>query len=436
MLNSFLRLVSITATTCLLLLAPDTVSAQKSQFNYDERRVPVYRLPDPLLDSDGTRITTATAWWEQRRPELVKLFEEHVYGRAPGRPEGMRFEVRSIDRQALDGRAVRKQVAIHIPGKKDGPLELLIYLPSKASKPVPAFLGLNFGGNHSIHDDPQILLSTRWMRPNKGRGVVNNRATEASRGTAASRWPVRRIVDRGFAVGTIYCGDIDPDFHDEFQNGVHPAFYRSGQTRPAADEWGTIAAWAWGLSRGLDYFAADPDIDQQHTAVMGHSRLGKTALWAGAIDQRFALVVSNNSGCGGAALSRRRFGETVKRINTSFPHWFNANFKKYNDHEDQLPVDQHELVALIAPRPVLICSARQDRWADPRGEYLAGLGADSVYRLLGTDGVGARSMPAVNQEPRGTVGYRIRPGKHDVTTADWEAYMDFAGRHFATPKRE
>jgi len=435
-LNTFLRLVSITAPPVLLWVALAPVSAQKSQFNYDESRVPVYRLPDPLLAADGTRIATAADWWARRRPEIVKSFEEQVYGRAPGRPERMTFQVRSVDRQALDGQAIRKQVAIHIPGKKDGPLELLIYLPGKASKPVPVFLGLNFGGNHSIQDDPEILLSKQWMRSNKGRGVVNNRATEASRGTAASRWPVRQIVDRGFAVATIYCGDIDPDFHDEFQNGVHPAFYRSGQTRPAAGEWGTIAAWAWGLSRGLDYFESDPDIDHQHTAVMGHSRLGKTALWAGAIDQRFALVVSNNSGCGGAALSRRRFGETVKRINTSFPHWFNANFKKYNDQEDQLPVDQHELVALIAPRPVLICSARQDRWADPRGEYLSGLAADSVYRLLGTDGVGARSMPAVNQAPRGTIGYRIRPGKHDVTAADWDAYLDFAHRHFGTQKQK
>ena len=422
-------LIAITVCCGVWSLQPQAY-AQKSQFNYDERRVPTYRLPDPLIAADGTRISSAAEWRKRRRPELVKLFEEHVYGRAPGRPQDMTFTVRSVDREALDGHATRKQVAIHIPGKKDGPLELLIYLPNGVSSPVPAFLGLNFGGNHSIQNDPQILLSKQWMRDKKGTGVVKNRATEASRGSAASRWPVKQVLERGFAVATIYCGDIDPDFHDEFQNGVHPAFYRAGQKRPDAGQWGTIAAWAWGLSRGLDYMETDDAIDHEHVAVMGHSRLGKTALWAGAIDQRFALVVSNNSGCGGAALSRRRFGETVKRINTSFPHWFNTNFKAYNDREDQLPVDQHELIALIAPRPVLICSAQEDRWADPRGEYLAGRGADSVYRLLGTDGVGAHSMPGLNQVPLGTIGYRIRPGKHDVTAADWTAYVTFAKRHF------
>ena len=411
-------------------LASSTTSAlaQPEGFNYDESRVPQFELPDPLRLEDGTRVTDRETWIARRRPEILHLFESEVYGRAPD-ADGIRSRQFSERPDAIGGKALRREVTVFFSEDDAGPsMDLMIYTPGNARGPVPVFLGLNFTGNHSIDPDPSIRLSTRWMRSGK-RGSVDNRATQESRGTSAGRWAVETIIDRGYGLATIYYGDIDPDFDDGFENGVH-ALFHTPDNPPGPDEWGSIAAWAWGLSRALDYFETDDRIDHDRVAVLGHSRLGKTALWAGARDERFALVISNNSGCGGAALSRRRFGETVKRINTSFPHWFCDNFNNYNSIEERLPVDQHMLISLIAPRPVYIASAEQDRWADPRGEFLSALHAVPVYRLF-TDGdpFGADEQPAVNEPVGTTIGYHIRTGKHDVTDYDWQQYLDFADRN-------
>jgi len=414
----------------LLALSFNILLLTGQEPNYDETKVPEYTLPDPLRMENGEIIANQSEWMEKRRPEILSLFEKNVYGKSPERPKDLHFRVLSEERYAVNNMATRKEVAVYFTGNDEHYMTILMYIPNKKTGPVPLFFGLNFKGNHTICDDPDITESVTRMKPRKeGDSEIYPHAFK--RGAASSRWPVEMLIANGYGLATVYRGDIDPDYDDGFQNGVHPLFYKEGQTKPEADEWGTLAAWAWGLSCAMDYFETDEDIDATQVAVIGHSRHGKTALWTGAIDQRFAMAISNDSGCGGAALSRRRYGETVGKINKLFPHWFCANFKQYSDNEDALPVDQHQLIALMAPRPVYIASAVEDAWADPKGEFLSGVYASPVYSLFGLTGMPVKEMPEVNKPVMdGYIGYHVRSGNHDIKLYDWQQFVKFADKHF------
>ncbi|SFQ38770.1 glucuronyl esterase domain-containing protein [Parafilimonas terrae] len=389
-----------------------------------------YQLPPLLITQSGKAIHTA-AGWEKHRPEVLALFEKYVYGKTPAKKIPVRFVTLSVNTTALNGAATRKQVRAYFSKDEKYFMDMLLYLPNNTGKPAPLFLGLNFGGNQTINADTGILISKRWVRYEEGAAYKDHHATEASRGVQAGRWPVEEIINRGYGLATIYYGDLQPDSSNSINAGIAPLFYKDGQTKPAPGEWGAIGVWAWGLGRAMDYLETDPAVDAKRVAVIGHSRLGKTALWAGAQDKRFALVISNNSGEGGAAITRRKYGETITKINTAFPHWFCDNYKAYNDREDELPVDFHELVALIAPRPVYVASASQDLWSDPTGEYLSAWHAGEVYKLYNLTGLPGAVPPTVNTPVgSGSIGYHIREGGHDIQLYDWQQYLDFADRFF------
>lgn len=384
-------------------------------------------LPDPLIFANGTRVATP-AQWPRRREELLQQFTEQMYGRMPGRPAQMRFQVIDVDRHALGGKATREQVAILFRGEEQGPrMNLLVYVPNRVQRP-PVILGLNFWGNETISTDPGIRISDRWVESGPTSYldlscVKNNHATEACRGIDAKRWPVEKVLDAGYALATAYRGDIDPDRKDGYNESIRsawPALAHGG------DNFSTIAAWAWAMSRALDYLEHDRLVDGGHVIAFGWSRLGKAAIWAGATDPRFAAVISNESGAGGAKVFHDVHGETVELLNTRFPYWFCTNFRQYNGRDGELPIDQNEVLALIAPRPLYIASAILDENADPQGEFLGALAVTPVYRFLGTAGLPTTEWLPVNHPALGQVSYHVRSGVHSVTDFDWEQYLRFA----------
>lgn len=391
------------AATASLLTAADVPPSKR--FPPDPPDMPAYTLPDPLLTTGGHKVTSADDWRKIRRPEVLELFRTHVYGRVPATAFRQSFRIVREDPAAMDGAATLRQVEIHIEAKeKSLVINLTLFVPNKRSGPAPTFL----------------LISNR--------GPEN---LDPTRKTKSGFWPAEEAIARGYAMAAFRNADVDPDKDDGFKDGIHGLL--DGATR-APNAWGTLAAWAWGASRCMDYLVTDQAIAKDKVAVIGHSRGGKTALWAGAEDERFAMACSNDSGCGGAALSRRQLKdkESVAKINMSFPHWFNANFKTYNDRVEALPVDQHMLIALIAPRAVCVGSASEDRWADPRGEFESAVRAGPVYRLFGQSGLGNPSdMPGLDTPLHGAgVHYHIREGSHNLTPADWGFYMDFADKQW------
>ena len=404
---------------------PKHVGPKAYATNKDESKVEPYTLPDALVMEDGTPVTTKEQWYKQRRPEILKFFTEQMYGKSPKPSKDIHFKIVEQSSEALGGKATRKQVKLYPVKNEKYCLNLLIYLPNGAEGPVPVFAGINFKGNWGISEDPAIIMPGK--NELKRYGVLEN----LERGVNARRWPLEQIIDAGYGVVTFYRGDADPDFNDGFRNGLTPLIYKKGQTWPEPDQWGAISAWAWGLSRVLDYCGMDNDIDEKKVAVIGHSRLGKTALWAGAQDKRFALVISNCSGEGGAALTRRVFGETVQDLNRHFPHWFCGNFRQFNGKDREIPYDQHELMALIAPRPLYVAGADGDEWADPMGQFLAAREASKVYEFLGRKGLAIKEYPPVETPSlKGNIGFHNRHGKHDIVSYDWAQYIAFADKYF------
>lgn len=387
--------------------------------NYDEAAVPAYQLPELLRMEDGREVVDLEAWRQKRRPELLKLFRENVYGQ---QPPSLAFEVERVESGlAFGGRAEREQVRLWFggEGQHKASIDLLIYRPADAQGPVPVFLGLNFRGNATTTLDPAVCETSSW------------RVENLERGGQASRWAFEEAIAAGYAVATFYFGDVAPDHAERWRDGLPQVAFPDATGVPGAEEPGAVAWWAWGLSRALDYLSSREVYDARRVAVFGHSRQGKAALWAAAQDERFALAISNNSGCTGAALARRCVGETIAVITQAFPHWFCGNYGRFAQREAVLPVDQHQLMALIAPRPLYVASATEDLWADPRGEFLAAVAAAPVYEWMGCPaGLDGGFPPAGVSVGGGRIGYHLREGKHAITGWDWEQFLRFAGRVF------
>jgi hypothetical protein len=428
-----LRLARLLASLLPVFLAVVNSVAESADFPLVEQLASRPALPDPLTMFDGSPVTSREDWFQKRRPEIKALFEYYEYGQAPPPPANVVGKVVRSDAHCFGGKATLDEVRITFGPPGTPAINLLLVVPNKRRRAAPVFVALNFCGNHAVLNDPAIAIPDSWM-PDSCKGCVKHRATDAGRGAQTAAWAIENAIDRGYAVATFYDGDIDPDKND-FTDGVHPHYFAPGQTAPREHDRGTIRAWAWGLSRVVDYLETRSDIDHKRMCATGHSRLGKTALVAAAFDERIALVAPHQSGTGGCALSRDNDQETVERITRVFPHWFNRTFPKFAGHEDRLPVDQHLLMCLIAPRPIFDSEADQDKWANGTSALRALREADKVYKLLGLRGlVGAgvdRDEEALTGPGVGDLVQYRRNTKHELSKAYWNRLFDFADGYFA-----
>ena len=412
---------TVTAALFLMLSCPN-IQAQNG-INYDESKVGDYTLPRVLVSNSGTLITTSKQWEKLRRPEILETFSSQMYGRTPKEKIQVTYDLLDENKLDLNGKATRRQVKFTFSnGIKKIEAILLMYLPNNVKGKSPVIIGYNFKGNHSTRKDSTILYSPSLHL------VKEPTHPDWERGCQSSRWSFEDMIDRGYAVATMCYHDIFPDKKGLKDHSIVSLF--SDYNTNKSDEWQAIGAWAWGSSRILDYLETQKEVDTRKSVLMGHSRQGKAALWAGAQDKRFKIDISNDSGEGGAALSRRNFGETIEKVSSITPAWFAPAYSQYAKNEDKLPFDQHELIALMAPRPVYVASAEEDLWADPKGEFLSAYHAGPVYELFGLQGLGTTTMPGNHQPIMNDVGYHIRAGKHDVTAFDWKSFMNFADKHF------
>jgi hypothetical protein len=371
-------------------------------------------------------VASKAEWLDKRRPELKKLFQHYMYGQLPPKPEKITTKLLHEDKSAFGGKATLKELAITVGIENAPPIYLMVVTPNQRKGPAPVFVGISFCGNYAMVDDPKIHIPTSWIY--NGPGVKDNHATEAGRGKQANVWNLEQTIDRGYAVATFYNGDIDPDVK-ETRGGMRPFWKTEGKD----DDTATIAAWSWGVHRAVDYVVTDKDLDAKRIVCVGHSRLGKTALLAAAFDDRIALAIPHQAGCGGTAPSRGQTGESVKRINEVFPHWFCGNFKKFSDNPSKLPFDQNCLVAICAPRPVLFTNAKEDTWANPDGQFEVLVTAAPVYRLLEAGGLDAKERPPIGKLVDSKLGYFIREGKHEMNKADWQVFLDYADKQLGKP---
>ncbi len=385
----------------------------------------IAEMPNPLVMLDGTKVTTKAEWEAKRRPELKALFQHYMYGTFPAKPEKWSAKVLFEDPKAFGGKGTLRELELTF-GPPEWPKIYLLVAVLNGKTPAPCIFGPNFGGNHLLTDHEKVRIPSVWM-PARYPGVVDNKATAEGRGKQADTWPLEQAIDRGYAVATFYCGDVQPDRPD-VQEGMRQFLTPARPGGQAGNETATIALWAWGCQRAADFLLSDKSIDGKRLAVVGHSRLGKTALLAGAFDDRIAVVIPHHSGCGGAGPSRPNNpkAETVKRITTSFPHWFCGHFTAFGDDTTKLPFDQNGLVAICAPRPVLMTNAEEDQWANPGGQFEVLRAAAPAYELYDVaKPVVADKMPELGKLSSNRLGYFIREGKHSMTPPDWKIYMDY-----------